>query len=1001
MSSRLSDNDGLLDPLEAAYLLGITPELLFAYVRFAPKTRMEPLRRLKAVQDSGRTMFMRADLLEFDAYLRQPWSNSGDDRPSLPNYVVEYLKVECGGQCARCGKGYKLENAHIEDYSRSLSHHHHNLIRLCSHCHDEFDSKRILCEGEIASIKERLIVGIRERLTKQAYVDGKSVSSTPSPSSVFFGRDIEVKALIKALGEHRTLCIRGTGGIGKTQLLLNALRQCDQQRPVLWIEVELFGSVSELDLGLRAALASMNHSDSSCPIEYLLDRTNGYVVFDGVEAITEAYLEQLEDFFSALIARTKSTIFVFTSQADLLSVEIEMTLELGPLDKAASLDVIHSSAYPLQMDSVDERAATTWLLNFCDGHPLTIKVVAGLLRYFGSASIVAERIRKFGTLTLQNPMRKIQTRATSLNISLATAYSALQPDERRVLFIAAHCPAGFFPGMIGSGSDYGVQDVQDAIAILRRWHLLSFADEQAVGKRLRVLSPIRIFIQSTYEHEEAASAEEVFFSLIRDLAIQAAVLDEKYIVAGDVAYGMVRFGQEFPNFTHIFDEAVRRADKQPKYLDYIGSLASSLQVFCFVSGLSRRGIEIMRAGANAAVCLGKIGAATELLLQLIVLGRREGDSLLVSNTVKEIVELSSGTADPRVRGHTAMAEGQLALADQRMDDALGYFQIAAECFSRDQCQPGKTDQGDNADEYENEGLLTCTDERMLALALMEQGFVYEHSDQPSEALDIYRKSLSLMKKTKDEVNYGSVLHQIGNCNAHLNHNDQAYEAYLGAARRFLDIGAAEHLSNSLSELGYLLIDYDPDEQLDVDVPATLIEAGLYDVTWQATRCFSAQLRPLPAQQCIGIVQKIFGVAILGSFTKHNVLLLEFADSLREKIVRPLALQLDEGVRSKVDDGIAVMYLDITSALIGCISDLERETRGPPSLAEIEHLARLCYMQYDWAWKAFRLFDWLATYLGRYHHVMNITASTLQDAAYNCEELNRPFSLPGFKEQLSL
>lgn len=133
MSSRLSDNDGLLDPLEAAYLLGITPELLFAYVRFAPKTRMEPLRRLKAVQDSGRTMFMRADLLEFDAYLRQPWSNSGDDRPSLPNYVVEYLKVECGGQCARCGKGYKLENAHIEDYSRSLSHHHHNLIRLCSH----------------------------------------------------------------------------------------------------------------------------------------------------------------------------------------------------------------------------------------------------------------------------------------------------------------------------------------------------------------------------------------------------------------------------------------------------------------------------------------------------------------------------------------------------------------------------------------------------------------------------------------------------------------------------------------------------------------------------------------------------------------------------------------------------------------------------------------------------------------------------------------------------
>src|SRR5262249_28054701 len=151
----------------------------------------------------------------FDAYLKEPWSPNRQSRPPIPEYIVQHLKTECGGQCPRCGRGFKLENAHINDYARSLSHHHHNLIRLCSLCHGEFDTKRILPRNEIASLKAKLIAQTRERLVPHFAARTKSGFAPPTPATIFVGRDAELEMLIRALGQMRTVCIRGSGGIGK------------------------------------------------------------------------------------------------------------------------------------------------------------------------------------------------------------------------------------------------------------------------------------------------------------------------------------------------------------------------------------------------------------------------------------------------------------------------------------------------------------------------------------------------------------------------------------------------------------------------------------------------------------------------------------------------------------------------------------------------------------------------------------------------------------------
>lgn len=119
----LSNTLALLDENDAAIKLGITKELLFAYTRNSPKKHLGHNDRLKLVREGQECKFSIDDLEAWDRYLLEPWSVDGPERPPIPRYIDHYLKIECGGKCAVCGKGHKLQNAHISDYSISLSHH--------------------------------------------------------------------------------------------------------------------------------------------------------------------------------------------------------------------------------------------------------------------------------------------------------------------------------------------------------------------------------------------------------------------------------------------------------------------------------------------------------------------------------------------------------------------------------------------------------------------------------------------------------------------------------------------------------------------------------------------------------------------------------------------------------------------------------------------------------------------------------------------------------------
>lgn len=69
-----------------------------------------------------------------------------------------------------------------------------------------------------------------------------------------------------------------------------------------------------------------------------------------------------------------------------------------------------------------------------------------------------------------------------------------------------------------------------------------------------------------------------------------------------------------------------------------------------------------------------------------------------------------------------------------------------------------------------------------------------------------------------------------------------------------------------------------------------------------------------------------------------------------------------------------------------------ETQSKATAEEIGHFAGLCYIQLDNAWRAFRLFEWLAMYLNRRRGWDGLEAAQLKHAAAVSADKGQPFRL---------
>ncbi|MBL4885674.1 MAG: hypothetical protein JKY95_14230, partial [Planctomycetaceae bacterium] len=766
-------DDKLLTPLDASLYLGITAELLFHFTKknFA---KSNSLRSLQTIELEGKTRFSELELSKFNKLLDGNWCGPNEPRPSIPKAILDHLKAESQNQCARCGSGSGVDTAHITPWSVSRSHHPHNLIRICTSCHREHDVQQSLPTAELKKIKQNLIDRTRARLKNRIRLP-TSLLRPPRKSKQFFGREIQLEALTNSLQSGESVIISGVGGIGKSELLLQAFSRIESGRIVLWCNIEEYRAVTDLTTALRTALTDDGIVCSEEEIPFRLDDIHACVVFDGIEQINLDNLDEFEDVIIQLMRDTYRTQFVTTSQTLLYRFPADARLQLKGLDKLASRLLLHET-YTSHGEASNSHSDEELLL-FCDGHILAIKFAGTLIEYYGSTANAMAEIKKNGTQSIRIPGRQHHNRHTSLDLCLQTAYTALSLDSRKLLWALALAPAGLITQYLEKERG-NLENSKEALASLRRWNFVNIIPINEKISRGRLLTPIRQFVTDRARLDEPDLFEDVVRHMIQEFSVMVAVLELHYDTPEDTPQVMQRYKVELPNFLNVLELARERGNDRELVKAAI-NIVSSLMRYFFVSRIPEQGARVMLDATELAISSKNFEDASSLTKLFMSLASRSFDDSLMSKGLDLVnrIERSIGAAE----GAPDLAISR-AIATQKLGDFSSAEKHSQQAFEgyRTQLRSAKEDNQSEANDHDLHNNMSNA-LGMLGYSLLSQ-------KRYREAVKAYRHSLSHERGTSIGVNRGQTLHQIGSCESYLGNYKAAGKLYFKAVKIFHFVG---------------------------------------------------------------------------------------------------------------------------------------------------------------------------------------------------------------------
>ena len=858
-----SPNDALTAS-EAALHLGITPELLFFYTSRSFQKHQGEGRRLRTLQIEGSTRFLVSELDEFDSYLRDPWAEVGETRRDPPPKVLAYLHAESGGSCMRCGSGVAVQTAHIDPWASSRCNHHHNLLRICSGCHNEHDAHHSLATEELRSLKasgiDRLKANLRSRLNLRPHFP------LSSPDPVFVGRTEELERIRDSLRTDRYLLVHGPGGIGKTQLVLRALEAADTGRPVLWIEAERFDGLEAMKASLEVSLRSIQQGGRE-PLESSLDKLQACLVIDGLEQFKASDIDAIDDWITHLQTQLTDTQIVITSQADLAQTRVDNYVRLAGIESEAAEEIL---AHHLRSGIAKDASSIRDLVAFADGHPMTLRLEAMLVNHFGSSTIALEQIRRRGADMLEIQKRSSQTRRTSLRTCLSLAYDALTDDERRLLYVVANAPGGLFSRMLEDQPEW-VGDGRSAIAGAWRWGLIEGTDRGEPRERVRMLSPIASYAVVRWGEERPEEAKRLTMELAKTFGVMAAVISTHSEKNGGLPNMVGRFEEELPNLLKVLDLAERQ-DEDAQLGKMATGICGGLMRYFFVIRLGHLGSQVMLRGARIALRDGRMRSASSLLTLAVGLAYRSQERIDIKGALALIEEIELTSDDPETLGKLALSRAISSNLVEKTDvvrehamKAIAHFDKALTCLTQASAD------GEEREDIEND--LSSSYSLLGGALLAKRDF--------AAAGDAYRKALGLVRGQSIAVNVGQIHHQIGNCEAYLGNLPEAARRYTEAAKQFHAIGMRGYLGNALSEFGHLLLEFDAESALPGMPSEEVIEAGIEDVS-SAIECAFGQY-PFDLGACSTALRNLFGLLVLISLGREGRKL-AFPEFLRAELL---------------------------------------------------------------------------------------------------------------------
>jgi len=893
------------------------------------------------------------------------------------------LNIGVAAHMAAASPGGKRYDARMSSAERKSIN---NGIWLCQNCAKLVDNDEQRYPTELLIEWKRLaeqaaLQEIENVTSRDAGEFG--IFHLPNPDPHFVGRNREIKLLADYFTQARSIVVEGLGGIGKTQLVLQTLNG-REDRPTVWIDVESYQRVEDLRVALSAALQQMGMAASTASLLQVLHSAPIRVVFDGVEKAKREDWDDFEDFFRLLLSRTRTPQFIFTSQVDLNTLEPEKRLCLKPLEPEDAVTLLLTRGTEDKELDLSEANALTSLVDFSDGHVLTLRLIAVHLQRFGSASVVMERLQNIGTLALDQPIRKKQTKSTSLHVALRLAYEAITPEQRTLLLYLSYLPGGCWHLWLQHMGRSG--DVQVDIAELHSWHLIERIHDDLYRLRYRVLSPIRAFVQATENTVNPDTAIAIRHEIAEKLMIQTTILSSEYMeFGGNAFWGVRRFEADLPNFLAALEYAYmlqsrasasgEEQDQQDaNYLVY--GFASGLSTYLFVRGHLHRGIEILRTGIDAGRLLGlECGSLYSMLIRIC---SRLHDSEKIRAIVSEFKTVAEQSEDLDLQARYEVAYADLEFSEKRYAEADAHYQ-KVEQFYTDALAKAVAEEDSESTRY-----ITSS----LALVLAQRADAREYMGDFKLGLNFGLRALNLFDSIGDQINIPNTQFHIGRCYVGLGKYSHALEAFTNAALQFYQMGTQQYLGNSLAEIGTLAMRGNV-KSADLNLNEEIIAAGLADVADEMRNVLS-NLPNVAFGWGLEVLRKSLAIMALASYEVEPDILVDWAFELRHDLIEPL---IESGLvsRKKISDaGILLRELD----LIAGVAFISAQLRAfnEPLEEGLQKLCRFCHNSLTGNWEI-SPFDWLASWINLHYPQQSlITAEQLCRAATRTFEHGQAFTI---------
>ncbi|WP_309721063.1 AAA family ATPase [Armatimonas sp.] len=371
----------------------------------------------------------------------------------------------------------------------------------------DFDVERLL-----PGLYDDWVLEVREKLGAMLAAAPNDHEPLPATWTPYLGRDDIREQVRELLNGSRLLTLLGTGGVGKTRLALETLRQREAEgSPVAWVELSTLTHPAQIAERIATALGLAG----TAALVPVLRRRAILLCLDNCEHLIHGAAREAER-----LLRACPNLTILATSREPLGVAGETLLRLPGLSEAEAAQLFCDRARRAQPSwelTRTERPLLSLLCLRLDGLPLALELAAAKLRTYPLSELVQRLEDRLAMLTSNH--RVAEPRQQTLEASIAWSYDLLSEREKALFYSLSVFHGGWTAEQaIGLwGGDETTRERLDALVDKS----LAQTEATSHGLHYRFLETIREFAQARLsEQSEAEQLRwrrahlEVFYDLL-------------------------------------------------------------------------------------------------------------------------------------------------------------------------------------------------------------------------------------------------------------------------------------------------------------------------------------------------------------------------------------------------------------------------------------------------------------------------------------------------------